>query len=62
VSDRRYLSEGSLVLLNRPEKPTEEVARPALIASWSNPQNLLTAASYTTSGTSPTSVTSPLVV
>jgi hypothetical protein len=25
VSDRRYLSEGSLVLLNRPEKPAEEV-------------------------------------
>jgi transposase-like protein len=32
VSDRRYLSEGSMSLLNRPT-PTEEVAQPALIAS-----------------------------
>src|SRR3954453_2209751 len=32
VSDRRYLSEGSMALLNRPT-PTEEVAQPALIAS-----------------------------
>ena len=32
VSDRRYLSEGSMALLNRPD-PTEEVAQPALIAS-----------------------------
>jgi putative transposase len=32
VSDRRYLSEGSMALLNRPS-PTEEVAQPALIAS-----------------------------
>ena len=30
VSDRRYLSEGSMALLNRPD---EEVAQPALIAS-----------------------------
>jgi putative transposase len=33
VSDRRYLSEGSMALLNRPENPTKEVAQPALIAS-----------------------------
>jgi putative transposase len=33
VSDRRYLSEGSMALLNRPENPAEEVAQPALIAS-----------------------------
>jgi putative transposase len=32
VSDRRYLSEGSMALLNRPT-PAEEVAQPALIAS-----------------------------
>ena len=32
VSDRRYLSEGSMALLNRPT-PTEEVAQPALVAS-----------------------------
>ena len=32
VSDRRYLSEGSMALLNRPA-PTEEVAQPALVAS-----------------------------
>jgi transposase-like protein len=32
VSDRRYLSEGSMALLNRPQ-PVEEVAQPALIAS-----------------------------
>jgi putative transposase len=32
VSDRRYLSEGSMALLNRP-KPTEKVAQPALMAS-----------------------------
>ena len=32
VADRRYLSEGSMALLNRPE-PDEEVAQPALIAS-----------------------------
>jgi putative transposase len=32
VSDRRYLSEGSMALLNRPN-PTEEVAQPALMAS-----------------------------
>ncbi len=30
VSARRYLSEGSMALLNRPD---EEVAQPALIAS-----------------------------
>jgi hypothetical protein len=45
VCDRRYLSEGSMALLNRPD---EEVAQPAPIASWSNQQNLPTAASYTT--------------
>jgi putative transposase len=33
VSDRRYLSEGSMALLNRPQNPAEEVAQPALIAS-----------------------------
>jgi putative transposase len=33
VSDRRYLSEGSMALLNRPTQPTKEVAQPALIAS-----------------------------
>src|SRR4051795_1368416 len=32
VSDRRYLSEGSMALLNRPA-PAKEVAQPALIAS-----------------------------
>src|SRR3954465_11916054 len=32
VSDRRYLSEGSMALLNRPT-PTKEVAQPAMIAS-----------------------------
>ena len=32
VSDRRYLSEGSMALLNRPS-PSKEVAQPALIAS-----------------------------
>ena len=32
VSDRRYLSEGSMAQLNRPQ-PAEEVAQPALIAS-----------------------------
>ncbi len=33
VSDRRYLSEGSLALLKTPPDPTPEVAQPALIAS-----------------------------
>jgi putative transposase len=33
VSDRRYFSEGSMALLNQPNKPAEEVAQPALIAS-----------------------------
>ena len=33
VSDRRYLSEGSMALLNRPNQSTKEVAQPALIAS-----------------------------
>ena len=32
VTDRRYLSEGSMALLNRPS-PSKEVAQPALIAS-----------------------------
>jgi hypothetical protein len=44
VSDRRYLSEGSMAQRNGPE---EEVAQPALIAPWSNLQNLRTAASCT---------------
>jgi putative transposase len=34
VSDRRYLCEGSMALLDRPQ-PETEVAQPALIASWS---------------------------
>jgi transposase-like protein len=33
VSDRRYLSEGSMALLNRPTQRAEEVAQPALMAS-----------------------------
>jgi hypothetical protein len=33
VSDRRYLSEGSMALLNPPEKTAKKVAQPALIAS-----------------------------
>jgi putative transposase len=33
VSDRRYLSEGSMALLTRPDNSTEEVAQPALMAS-----------------------------
>ena len=33
VSDRRYLSEGSMALLNRIDAPAKEVAQPALIAS-----------------------------
>jgi putative transposase len=33
VSDRRYLSEGSMALLSRVEQADEEVAQPALIAS-----------------------------
>jgi transposase-like protein len=33
VSDRRYLSEGSMARLNRPTSSTKEVAQPALIAS-----------------------------
>ena len=33
VSDRHYLSEGSMALLNRTETPTKEVAQPALIES-----------------------------
>ena len=33
VSDRRYLSEGSMALLNRPNQPAHEMAQPALIAS-----------------------------
>jgi hypothetical protein len=32
ISDRRYLSEGSMALLNRPQSQ-EEVAQPALMAS-----------------------------
>jgi len=33
VSDHRYLSEGSMAQLNRPENSDEEVAQPALTAS-----------------------------
>ncbi|SDN50713.1 Transposase (or an inactivated derivative) [Geodermatophilus siccatus] len=33
VSDRRYLAEGSMALLNRLKQSAEEVAQPALIAS-----------------------------
>ncbi len=33
VSDRRYLSEGSMALLTPPTEQPEEVAQPALIAS-----------------------------
>jgi putative transposase len=33
VSDRRYLSEGSMALLSRPDNSTKEVAQPALMAS-----------------------------
>jgi hypothetical protein len=33
VSDRRYLPEGSMAVLNRPTQSTKEVAQPALIAS-----------------------------
>jgi hypothetical protein len=55
-SDRRYLSEGSMDLLNRPGNPAEEVAQPTLIASSSTLQHLRTAARYTAGGTSPASV------
>jgi hypothetical protein len=33
TGDRRYLAEGSMALLNRPNKSDEEVAQPALMAS-----------------------------
>jgi putative transposase len=33
VCDRRYLSEGSMALLTRPQRSDEEVAQPALMAS-----------------------------
>ena len=33
VCDRRYLSEGSMALLNRIDDPAQEVAQPALAAS-----------------------------
>jgi putative transposase len=33
VSDRRYLSEGFMALLPRPDNSTEKVAQPALMAS-----------------------------
>jgi putative transposase len=33
VSDRRYLSEGSMALLNRPNQPAQEMAQPTPIAS-----------------------------
>jgi hypothetical protein len=49
VSDRRYLSEGSMALLTRSDDPDHEVAQPALLASWSNPQKTpRTRPSYTT--------------
>jgi hypothetical protein len=51
--DRRYLSEGSMALLNRPGNPADEVAQPSLTAAQSTLQHLRTAASYTTGGTSP---------
>jgi putative transposase len=35
VSDRRYLSEGSMALLANRTDSAKEVAQPALIASWS---------------------------
>jgi len=33
VSDRRYLSEGSMALLNKPTKDTTKVAPPALLTA-----------------------------
>jgi putative transposase len=33
VGDRRYLSEGSMALLNQPKQPAEEVAPPALLTA-----------------------------
>ncbi len=33
VSDRRYLSEGSMAQINRIDDPAKEVTQPALIAS-----------------------------
>ncbi len=33
VSDRRYLSEGSMAMLHRPDQSNPEVAQPALMAS-----------------------------
>ena len=33
VGDRRYLSEGSMALLNQPTKSAEEVAPPALLTA-----------------------------
>ena len=33
VSDRRYLSEGSMALLNQPTRSAEEVAPPALLTA-----------------------------
>jgi putative transposase len=33
VSDRRYLSEGFMAILNRPSQSCKEVAQPALVAS-----------------------------
>src|SRR4051794_31448485 len=38
VCHRRNPSEGSMARLNRPTQAYEEVAQPALMASWSNPQ------------------------
>jgi hypothetical protein len=50
VSDRRYLSEDSTALLAEHTESAEEVAQPALIASWSTPQKLPADTSCTTIG------------
>ena len=51
VSDRGYLSEGSVAQLQPKPSTSEEVAQPALIASSSNPShNAESAQSYTTRG------------
>jgi hypothetical protein len=47
VSDRRYLSEGSMALLTPAEQAARGGGQPALIASWSATH---TSASYTTQG------------
>jgi transposase-like protein len=35
VSGRRYISEGSMTLLNRPQNPTKEMSQPTPIGPWS---------------------------